>query len=592
MDCSHRANGGTKMGKNIIVDFIKKHKWPYIIGIIFMFSASYIQTLFPKVLGRTIDILKEEGFKFSAVKINLIYILLIAAGTFITTYVWRNLIMGNSRSFECYLREMLYSHMQKLSIEFYNKRKTGDLIAYAINDISAVRIIFGPAAAKAISGITVCIISIYSMSKAIDWRLTIMSLLPIPFILIFMIKIGTAVQKKFRRVQENFASISDRVQENIYGIRVIKAYVQEEDEMQKFEKLNDDMMESNLSMVKVSSYLSPIIELCFSISFVLNLIIGGNMVLKGSISLGDFIAFNGYLTMIINPVISIGKIITVFQRGIASLKRLNEIFDEKPEIKDGEKMINTSIKGEIQMRDLSFSYPNSTDKKLNRINITIPKGHTLGIVGRTGSGKTTLVSLLLKLYNVDKDKIIIDGVDINDYTLDTLREGFGYVPQEDFLFSASIKDNIRFFKDIYSDEDVENAARVSCIYDSIQGLPEGFNTMLGERGVNLSGGQKQRISIARAVVKDPAVLILDDSLSAVDTITEEKIINNLRNIRKDKTTIIIAHRLSAVEEADEIIVLDDGKIMERGNNEELLKKRGLYYEIYMEQFKDNKSKLQ
>jgi ATP-binding cassette subfamily B protein len=316
------------------------------------------------------------------------------------------------------------------------------------------------------------------------------------------------------------------------------------------------------------------------------------MVLKGSISLGDFIAFNGYLTMIINPVTSIGKIITVFQRGIASLKRLNEIFDEKPEIKDGEKMINTPIKGEIQIRDLSFSYPNSTDKKLNRINIIIPKGHTLGIVGRTGSGKTTLVSLLLKLYNVDRNKIIIDGVDINDYTLDTLREGFGYVPQEDFLFSASIKDNIRFFKDIYSDEDVESAAKVSCIYDSIQGLPEGFNTMLGERGVNLSGGQKQRISIARAVIKDPAVLILDDSLSAVDTITEEKIINNLRNIRKNKTTIIIAHRLSAVEEADEIIVLDDGKIMERGDNEELLKKRGLYHEIYMEQFKDNKSKLQ
>ena len=592
MDGSHRINGGTKMGKNIIADFIKKHKWPYIIGIIFMLSASYIQTLFPKVLGRTIDILKEEGFKFSAVKVNLIYILLIAAGTFITTYVWRNLIMGNSRSFECYLREMLYSHMQKLSVEFYNKRKTGDLIAYAINDISAVRIIFGPAAARAINGITVCIISIYSMSKAVDWRLTIMSLLPIPFILIFMIKIGTAVQKKFRRVQENFASISDRVQENIYGIRVIKAYVQEEDEMQKFEKLNNNMMESNLSMVKVSSYLSPIIEICFSISFVLNLIIGGNMVLKGSISLGDFIAFNGYLTMIINPVTSIGKIITVFQRGIASLKRLNEIFDEKPEIKDGEKMINTPIKGEIQIRDLSFSYPNSTDEKLNRINIITPKGHTLGIVGRTGSGKTTLVSLLLKLYNVDRNKIIIDGVDINDYTLDTLREGFGYVPQEDFLFSASIKDNIRFFKDIYSDEDVESAAKVSCIYDSIQGLPEGFNTMLGERGVNLSGGQKQRISIARAVIKDPAVLILDDSLSAVDTITEEKIINNLRNIRKDKTTIIIAHRLSAVEEADEIIVLDDGKIMERGDNEELLKKRGLYHEIYMEQFKDNKSKLQ
>lgn len=580
------------MGQKLIFDFMKKHKWSYIMGIISMLLASYIQTLFPKILGRTIDIIKVEGFQFSDVKINLIYILFIAAGTFITTYVWRNLIMRNSRNIECDLRGMLYSHMQKLSMEFYSTRKTGDLIAYAINDISAVRMIFGPAAAMSINGIVICIISIYSMARAVNWRLTLMSLLPIPFILIFMIKIGETVQKRFRKVQESFASISDRVQENIYGIRVIKAYVQEEDELEKFEKLNNDMMESNLSMIKVSSYLSPIIELCFSVSFVLNLIVGGNMVLKGSISLGDFIAFNGYLTMIMVPITSFGKIITVFQRGIASLKRLNEIFDVALDIKDGDKMIKSPVKGKIQIKNLSFSYLGSTDEKLSKINITIKEGHTLGIVGKTGSGKTTFASLLLKLYNVDRDKIIIDGIDINDYTLETLREGFGYVPQEDFLFSASIKDNIKFFKNIYSDEDVENATRVSCIYDSIKGLSEGFSTILGERGVNLSGGQKQRISIARAIVKDPAILILDDSLSAVDTITEDKIINNFRNIRKNKTTIIIAHRLSAVKDADEIIVLDGGRIRERGNHEELLKKRGLYYEIYIEQFKDNKAKLQ
>lgn len=580
------------MGQKLINDFIKKHKYSYMAGIFFMLSASYIQTLFPKVLGNTVDILKNRNFKLSSVRMNILFILLIAIGTFASTYAWRNLVIGNARNLECYLREVLYTHFQKLSPEFYNRRKTGDLIAYAINDISAVRSTFGPATANTINGVVVCAISIYSMAAAINWRLTVMSLFPIPFIVFFMLKIGGTVQKRFRKVQENFASISDRVQENIYGIRVIKAYVQEDSEVKNFQKLNSQMMESNLSMVKISSYLAPIIELCFSISFVLNLIIGGNMVLKGTITLGDFIAFNGYLAIIMTPVISIGHIITIFQRGIASLKRLNEIFDVKPDITDGNKKVERTIKGDIEINHLHFTYPGSHEAALSDINIKIPKGHTLGIVGRTGSGKSTLCNLLLKLYNVDNSKIFIDGIDINDYTLQSLRNDTGYVPQETFLFSASIRDNIKFFKDSYSMEDVIKSSQISCIYNDIMSLPDKFDTILGERGVNLSGGQKQRISIARAIIKNPSILILDDSLSAVDAITESEILKNMKEFRKNRTSIIIAHRISAVEGADKIIVLDNGKICESGTHQELLAKRGLYYEIYMEQYKDRQKKIQ
>jgi ATP-binding cassette subfamily B protein len=575
--------GGDKMGSKLIFQFIKKHKLSYIMGIVFIFFASYIQTLFPKVLGSTIDILKVEGFSTKAVLHNILFLFLIAAGTFSCTYVWRNLVIGNARKIECYVREKLFMHFQELSPEFYNRRKTGDLIAYAINDISAVRMTFGPATALSINGLVVCAASIYSMTVAVDWRLTLVTLLPIPIIVLIILSIGKRVQKKFKKVQESFSAISDRVQENIYGIRVIKSYVQEDEEVRNFGKLNDAMMEANLNMVKTSSVLGPVIELCFSISFVINLIFGGNLVIKGIISLGDFIAFNTYLALIMGPIISIGRVITILQRGMASLKRLNEIFDAEPEIIDGKAMIQKPIQGEIEFKNLSFAYPGGSDTVLEDINLKIPKGHTLGIIGKTGSGKSTIANLLLKLYNVEDNRIFLDGVDINQYALKTLREGFGYVPQDNFLFSASIKENIKSFKDIYSDEEVAKAANLSCIYNSIKSFPEGFDTILGERGVNLSGGQKQRISIARALIKEPSILILDDSISAVDTITQAKILENLRRMRSDRTAVIISHRISAVEDADEIIVLDKGRIFERGTHKKLMQKGGLYYDIYCEQ---------
>lgn len=580
------------MKNSIVYDFFKKNAFSYIVGFIFMFLTSYIQTLFPKVLGNTIDLMKADGFSQKPIFINIVYILLIAVATFIYTFLWRNLVIGNARNFECYLREKLYQHFQTLSQEFYSKRKTGDLIAYAINDISAVRMAFGPATAMSFNAIVICASSIYFMLTFIDPKLTLLTLVPILAVIYFMGALGKRIQVCFKKVQENFGAISDKVQENISGIRVIKAYVQEEQEIQNLDILSNRMMESSIQMVKTSSFLSPLIELGFSASFVINLIIGGNMVLKGRISLGDFIAFSSYLTMIMAPVLSIGRVITNFQRGMASLERLNEIFQIQPEITDRTNPLKERIIGDIRFCNLTFRYPGARKAALQDINLAIHPGQTLGIIGKFGSGKSTLANLLLKLYNVNPGEIYLDGKDINDYSLESIRNSFGFVPHETFLFSATIKDNIFFFKDIYTNDDLEKVSEYSHIYDSIIGFPDGFNTMLGERGVNLSGGQKQRIAIARAIIKDPAILILDDALSAVDTITQNHILKNFKNFRSGKTTLIISHRVSAVADADEIIVLDRGRIREQGTHNELLKKGGLYYDIYREQTKDNQQSFQ
>mgnify|MGYP002066905015 CR=1 FL=1 len=548
-----------------------------------MILSSYVQTLFPKILGKAIDLLSINTINKSMVFTDIIYILLIAIGSFIFTFIWRNLVIGNARKLECDLREKLFLHFQKMSPEFYSERKTGDLIAYAINDISAVRMTFGPATALAINGVVLCIVSIYSMCNAIDLRLTLITLLPIPFIIIFTTKVGKVIKIRFRKVQENFSNISDKVQENIYGIRVIKSYVQEDSEIKNFETLNKHISDSNLSMVRASSLLTPVIEVSFSISFVMNLIIGGNMVLNKKISLGDFVAFNSYLTMIMNPIVSIGRVINIYQRGMASLGRLNDIFKVKPQIRDAINKEPIELQGNVQFKSFDFLYPDTNKKVLSNININLIKGHTLGIIGKTGSGKSTLVSSLFKLYNLESGKIFIDGKDINSIPIDSLRKSFAIVPQDNFLFSDTIKNNISFFKDIYSGQDLEVASKSSLIYESILGFKDGFECLLGERGVNLSGGQKQRVAIARAIIRNPAILILDDSLSAVDAITEKQVLHNLKELRHDKTNIIIAHRISTVAHADEIIVLDKGSICERGTNAELILQRGLYYEIYNEQ---------
>ncbi|MBW4080202.1 ABC transporter ATP-binding protein [Paenibacillus sp. S150] len=574
------------MDFSVLLRFFKARKLSYIIGFSFMFAASFIQTLFPKVLGSAVDLMKDSGFEIRRVMLQVLWMVLIAAAVFACTFLWRNIIIANARNLECYFREELVRHFLKLPPAFYNTRKTGDLIAYAINDISAVRMTFGPATAMSFNGIVICLSSIYFMFAAVDARLTLITLAPLPFIILLMLFAGRKVQSRFRVVQNQFGAVSDRVQENISGIRVIKAYVQERSEMERFSALSGRMKQANLDLIRVSAALPAMIEFGFALCFVLSLVSGSRMVLRGQISIGDFVAFNGYLSLIVNPIVSIGRIVTIFQRGMASLGRLHDILRIEPDILDLPQAVDLQPDGPVELRQLTFHYDGSDTPALRDISLVLPKGLTLGIIGHTGSGKSTLASLLLRFFNVEPGQILLDGRDINAYTLKALRAGLGIVPQDTFVFAASVKENIAFFKEGYSDEEVKEAARLSQIADSIEGLPEGYDTILGERGVNLSGGQKQRLAIARALIQNPAVLILDDALSAVDAVTEGLILERLRHTRKGKTNILISHRVSAIMEADEIIVLDKGLIAERGTHTQLLKKGGLYYDIYTEQHED------
>ncbi len=574
------------MKNRIVSEFLRKYWTNYLWGTVFLLLCVSMEALSPRYLGIIIDLLKAPVVDTHQVMRYVGRILLAALGVFATRFIWRYFIMGNARNMECFLRMKLFRHLQQMSVDFYNNRKTGDLMAYAINDIGAVRQSFGPGVSLILNGLGMGLISVFSMAKSVNTRLTLFALLPIPFVVFIIVRLGGTIQKRFRTVQKNFATISDRIQENISGIRVIKTYVQEEDEVGRFDVLNDRMKQSNINMVRVSSILTPLIQIFFGISFTINLIYGSSLVRAHEISLGDFVAFNGYLAMIMRPVISIGRIINIFQRGMASYKRLGEIFEVEPGIRDEIPPSGSMerLEGNLSIRDLSFRYPGQEEYALKDININLKKGRILGVIGRTGSGKTTLVNLLLRLYNVEPGKILLDGKDINEYSLEELRENIGYVPQDNFLFSDSIYENVRYFNDRYSDDEIKSAVQSSMIYQDIMEFPDQFETQIGERGANLSGGQKQRISIARAIIRHPPIYILDDALSAVDTRTEGAILKNLKREMEGHTGIVIAHRISALRKADEIIVLDHGRIVEQGTHDELIDQEGLYRELYQEQY--------
>jgi ATP-binding cassette subfamily B protein len=572
--------------KWIFGEFLKEHAGKYALGIAALIISSLLQLVIPKLIGYITDCLQDKSQSLTTIYWLAGGILLTAIFLFAMKFTLRYLLMGRSRDLECFLRGKLFAHLQTLSPKFYNNKKTGELMAYAINDLGAIRQAFAFGLVFLIDGVIINLASIFVMVKTINPILTVVTLLPILISIGFILKLRKSIRMKFTEVQQAFAHISDKIQENISGIRVVKAYVQEKSEVEKLEASSMNRMKVQMEYVKLSAALGPAVQISFGVSFSLALVIGGHFVKNNVITLGDFIAFNTYLGLLTGPVSHIGKIVEVWQKAVASIKRLDNIFAVKTDILDeglkeeSSELKGRSLEGEIIINDLSFTYPGSDRSTLKHINIELKSGKTIAIVGKTGSGKTTIANLLLRLFKVERGKIFIDGMDINDIPLSVLRENIGYVPQDNFLFSASIKDNIQFFNEEFSDEDVEEAAKASAVYENIVDFPEGFNTMVGERGITLSGGQKQRISIARAIIKEPSVLILDDSLSAVDTKTEGEILRNIKNILNNRTGIIIAHRISSIKHADEIIVMDQGEIIERGSHEELLKYKGEYFNLH------------
>ncbi len=568
-------------------DFIKENKFRYIIGIILLIIVDIIQLLLPQIIRSATNLLEAGELTMDSLVIHSLLIVLIGLLMAAGRYSWRIYLYGTSRNLEFYLRNKLFNHLLTLSPDFYNNTKTGDLMAHATNDINAVRMTFGHGVMMVIDAVVLTILTIFSMAKTTNIKFTIIALTSLPFISIFGRKFSQVIHRKSKKVQEAFSNLSNQTQESFSGIRVIKSFVQEKLVIDKFLDVNKDNLDKNLSLAITSGLFHPLIQFISSISFFILLLYGGRQVIYENIQLGDFVAFTNYLNTLIWPMMAIGWVINLVQRGFASLERINTILNTKPSIVDLENSIDiNNIKGKIEFKNLSFKYNNTNKDALHNINFTIDRNETLAIIGRTGSGKSTIIKLLLRLYDDYDGEILIDNINIKDFTIESLRNNIAYIPQDNFLFSRSIKDNIEFSLEDNNDNivKVHEAAKFAEVYDNIIAFPEGFDTILGERGVTLSGGQKQRVSIARAIIKNAKILIFDDSFSSVDTNTEEKILNNIANLKNRRTNIIISHRISTIKNADKILVVDDGEIIQFGNHESLLNEtNGFYSYLYEKQ---------
>lgn len=568
---------------SFILKILKKYWAGYLAGIICLLFVDFLELVLPRIFGVVTDRLKEGSITGESLLQYALIIVCIAVLAAIFRFIWRYLIFGNAKKVDRDLRAEFYSHLQTLSPQYYNNHKTGDLMAHATNDLKNVEMAVGQGFAMSVDSLCIPIVALIVMIRTAGLPLTLACFSPMAFLAVAVGVNSKLMYDRINKMQEAFSDLTEKVRENISGIRVIKAFVQEKAELKEFERVNRNNLNMNLKYAKNLQILFPFIMSISSLTTAIALLYGGYLVAKGQLSLGNFISFNTYLLLLIWPIAAIGWVTTLFQRGYVSLLRVGEILETRPDITDeGSNPNMESIRGNIEVRNLTFTYPASNVPALTDINIDIREGKTLAIVGRTGSGKSTLANLLLRLYDTEGENIFIDGTEIKRLPLGVLRGNIGYVPQDTFLFSSKISDNIDFFGG-HSMEEIHEAAKISCVYDNIAEFPDGFDTVIGERGITLSGGQKQRIAISRAIIRNPSILILDDCLSAVDTGTEEKILNGLRQIMKERTSIIISHRISTIKDADEIIVLDQGRIAERGTHDELLSFEGIYHELYQKQ---------
>ena len=561
--------------------YLARYRQRYLVGFGALLLTQALGASLPLILKKGIDSLSAGAIGRTLLFFATLLVLVALTKAFFQFWM-RWILIGISRDVEYDLRNDLFAHLLRLSPRYYTENRTGDLMSKLTNDLNAVRNMLGPGIMY--SAYTVATgVSTVSVMLYLDWWLTVLALVPLPLISVAVTYFGRKIHDRFEAIQALYSDLTERVRENLAGVRVVRAFCQERPEQATFDRMNRRFVTMNRQLIWISSSLWPAISLLFSLALLLVLVVGGRHVLTGRISVGTFAAFNVYLVQLIWPIIALGWVVNIYQRGLASLGRLNMIFAARPEIDDRDVPAQplTSLRGEIEFRDLTFSY-NGTPI-LKNINLQIPAGKTVAIVGATGSGKSTLVNLIPRLYDAPPGSLLIDGIPIRQVPLKTLRENIGFVPQETFLFSDTVRENIRFGTPTASDQEVEEAAEISNVLPEIKAFPKGFDNLVGERGLTLSGGQKQRAAISRAVIRNPRILILDDSLSSVDTYTEEKILRRLTSVMAGRTTLLISHRISTIQHADEIVVLHDGAIVERGTHSGLLALNGFYSELYNKQ---------
>ena len=567
-----------------IMQYIKRHKWQYLGGIVTLFILDFANLYIPKVTGIITDGLAAHTIDKNGVLKNIGIILAIGFTLAVGRFLWRYFIFGASRSIEHEIRDNMFAHLETLDVEYYNEHKTGDLMTRFTSDLNAVRMAIGPAVIAAFDAIVMTVMVIGQMMVYVNVKLTLVAIIPMVFIAIGELYFGKIMQKYFLERQDAVSELTDFVQESFSGVRVVKAFVRERSQIKAFAEANAKAKTKNLKIAKLQSVVMPLLDVVIGISSLITLLYGGYLALSGEITIGRFVAFNQYITMLVWPMLACGEAINMFSQGGAGIRRIQEVFEEQPEIADRADVEAVDrIKGDIRLNHLTFIHRGHSEPTLKDINLDIKAGTTLAVIGRTGNGKSTLVNLLLHLYNTKPGMIFIDGKDINSIPLKALRENIAYVPQDNFLFSDTLKSNIAFGTDDEEMEEIIRATKIACIHDNIIDFPNGYDTIVGERGVTLSGGQKQRSSIARALKKDAPILILDDALSAVDTDTEEQILKNLKENRRGKTTILIAHRISTIQNADIILVLEDGEARECGNHKELMELGGIYKDMFEKQ---------
>jgi ATP-binding cassette subfamily B multidrug efflux pump len=563
-----------------VIPYLRRHQGKLALGMSALVLKDVAAVLMPLLIRSAIDALTNRQplravFTFAA------FLVLVSLLKGIFQYWMRVILIGVSRDIEFELRNDLFSHLVELSPEYYGRTRTGDIMARATNDLNAVRMMIGPGVMYWTETSLTFLLTIGVM-VSIDWRLTFWAILPAPLVSFAVIYFGRLIHERFEAIQAMFSDISSRVQENLSGVRMVRAFVQEEAEVKKFERLNLDFIGENLKLVKVQGFFQPMLEWMIGVTFLIVLWVGGKQVVEHRISIGSFVMFSTYMSMLVWPMIALGWVVNLMQRGSASLSRINEIFHEKPLIAAPDHPVElTNFQGEIRFEDVVVQYGSA--RALNHVNLTIPASSTIAIVGHTGCGKSTLAGLIARLSDPTSGTVYIDGTDARQLSPAALRRQIGYVPQETFLFSATISSNISFGATAATENEIRRAAELAGLATDIEGFPDGYQTMVGERGVTLSGGQKQRTAIARALLRNPRILILDDALASVDTLTEELILRSLVGVMRGRTVILISHRVSTVRHADEIIVLSHGRIVEKGSHDRLLRSGGYYAELARKQ---------